>query len=71
MEWTSVKDKTKKPKIGQLAVCWLSEAKEPCCCRYEEDEIGPMWVELVMFDIYQTREDIITHWIPLPNPPEE
>lgn len=69
-KWISVKDK-KKPEIGEIVVAWLSERKEPVCVRYEEDENGPIWTELVPVDIYSDREDLISKWIPLPNSQED
>lgn len=68
-KWISIKNKNKKPCIGQVVVAWLSIRKEPACVRYEEDKRGPLWVELVSVDIYQDREDLISHWMPLPDAP--
>jgi hypothetical protein len=68
MKWISVKDHP--PEKGQIVVAWLSKKREPCCVRYEIDNDGyPIWIELVSVPIDYQREDIITHWMPLPKPP--
>ena len=68
MEWISVKDKS--PQIGQIVVGLLSSL-EPVCVKYDLDRFGPIWVELQEIDRYIDREDIITHWISLPELPKE
>lgn len=69
MEWIGVKDRS--PKNGEIVVAWLSEIKEPACVRYTIDDQGPLWEELVKIDIYTDREDIITHWMQLPEQPKD
>lgn len=71
MNWISVRDKSRKPEIGQIVVAWMSIAKEPVCVRYDEDEYGPIWTQLVPVDSFLQREDLISHWIPLPELPYE
>ena len=70
-EWISVKDKSKKPKIGEIVVAWIFKQKEPVCVRYNEDKVGPIWMELIEVDREMDREDLITHWMPLPKLPEK
>ena len=65
-EWIRVEDQ--KPEVGQLVVGWLKRHKESACLRFEEDGI---WRELVMFDPDGEREDKVSHWMPLPDIPEE
>lgn len=67
MEWIHVQDQS--PKRGQIVVAWLSRQREPVCVRYEMDKIGPLWRELVDVDRMMDREDIVTHWMPLPKSP--
>lgn len=69
MTWISVKKK--KPDVGQLVVVWMVNRKEPVCCRVEQDQHGLVFRELVAVDIYCDREDLVSHWIPLPEAPEE
>lgn len=72
MEWISVKEKSRKPKLGEIVVAWMAKKKEPVCVRYHEDEHGPIWMELVEVDIDNfDREDLISHWMPLPEKPKE
>jgi len=64
-EWISVKDKL--PQTGQIVVAWLQAHNEPCCVRFEKDYI---WLELVEVDREDCfRVDRVTHWMPLPEPP--
>lgn len=69
MEWISVKDRL--PNEGDIVVAWLFKKKEPACVRFERDKHGPIWYELVTVDRDNDREDLITHWMPLPEPPKE
>lgn len=69
MKWIKVTDK--KPIIGQIVVAWMQNKQEPTCVRYEEDRFGPVWTELVEVDICYDREDLISHWMPLPKPPND
>ncbi len=69
MEWISVKDKL--PEIGQTVVCWLDRQQEPVCCKFDIDGKGPIWKELVDWDIGIDREDRVSHWISIPNPPDK
>ena len=69
MEWISVKDKL--PNEGQIIVVWLSKKKEPTCVEFEIDEYVPKYVELCPVDIYCDREDLVTHWMPIPVPPSQ
>lgn len=69
MEWISVKEK--KPEINQIVVAWLHNLKEPSCVLYTQDKHGDLWNDLVEGDIWDYREDLVSHWMPLPNPPEE
>lgn len=72
MEWISIYDKSNKPKINEICVAWMAALKEPVCVRYTEDEHGPLWIELVDIDIFDnSRKDLISHWMPLPEPPED
>lgn len=68
-EWISVKERT--PEVGQIVVGWLSKRKEPSCVRFEIDDIGPIYWELVQFDIFDDRQDLVSHWMPLPSPPNQ
>ena len=63
-EWISVKDH--KPKYGSLVVGWLERRAEPCCLIYGDDDY---WRELTHCDIDDHREDHVSHWMPLPEPP--
>jgi hypothetical protein len=65
--WISVKDRI--PEEGQIVVAWLSRRKEPACVRYTTDKRGPLWKELVLVDIYEDREDLVSHWLELPSNP--
>ena len=54
--------------------CWDFE----CCDEYDEEQddyiVTPGWYESIHnWDDYSVVgiEDIVTHWMPLPNPPEE
>lgn len=69
MKWINVKEKS--PKEGEIIVAWLSKKKEPACVRFERDNFGPKYIELVEVDRFHLREDIITHWLPLPQFPEK
>lgn len=69
MTWIRVQEQS--PNIDQIVVAWMLKRKEPCCVRYTKDTHGPLWVELVECDIWEDREDIITHWMPLPESPNE
>lgn len=71
MEWISVKSQT--PDIDQIVVAWMHKKKEPVCVRFTKDEHGPLWLELEEVDAWMSdrEEDIISHWIPLPEPPKD
>ena len=69
MEWISILNETRKPEKGQIVVAWLSKRKEPACCKYDEDRFGPIFNELVPVDIDNDKEDLISHWLPLPENP--
>lgn len=64
-KWISVRQK--KPENGQIVVAWMSKRQEPVCVCY--DRVDDIWNELVDADIYDDREDLISHWMPLPEPP--
>lgn len=68
-KWIKVEDQL--PECGQIVVAWMFNQKEPVCVRFDRDRYGPIWRELVMVPIETPREDLISHWIPLPIPPEE
>lgn len=67
IKWVSVKERL--PLEGSVVVAWLSRKKEPACVRFEIDKLGPKWTELVQVEIWNDREDLISHWLPLPEPP--
>jgi hypothetical protein len=69
MEWIRVEDRS--PEKGQIVVAWLARTQEPVCVRFDIDRLGPIWTELVAVDRYSAREDLISHWMPLPEPPNE
>lgn len=69
IEWIKTSDC--EPEIGSFVVAWLSKRKEPVCCRIEKDPLGLIYRELVEVSIFADREDIITHWLPLPKPPKD
>ena len=68
-EWISVKKKL--PSEGDIVVAWLTSHKEPACVKFTMDDYGQCWEELVSIDRYMSREDHISHWIPLPDPPSD
>lgn len=49
----------------------MSISKEPVCCRYDEDRLGAMWIELVSVDRLMDREDRISYWMEIPEVPNE
>lgn len=65
MEWIRVQEKL--PEEGSIVLAWMSKRKEPVCVRFERDQHGPVWRELVQVDILDDREDLISHWIPIPH----
>jgi hypothetical protein len=69
MKWISVKDRM--PKKGQIIVVWLSRQKEPSCVTYDEDEQGPIYWEFVEVPREMDREDLVSHWLLLPEPPKD
>ena len=68
MEWISIKDRM--PECGDIVVAWLSKKREPSCVRFDIDSQGPVYYDLVPVDRFMDREDIVTHWTPLPEPPK-
>lgn len=71
MDWIDVKDKSKKPEIGQCCLAWLFRQKEPAIVQYDEDSQGQIWRELVSDSFGFDREDLISHWLPITPPFEE
>lgn len=72
MKWIKGQKNGPQPKKGQIVVAWLKKAREPRCLRVEEDKHGSLWVELTPTDADDTRgTDLVTHWMPLPPPPQE
>jgi len=67
IQWISVKDSL--PEENQIVLAWMSILKEPTVVMFSRDKKGTLWTELVMVDLYDDREDRISHWIPIPDDP--
>lgn len=61
-DWISVKDRLPEP-FHPVIVCRKSKKKEPCVESGSLDVNG--W-----WRVYGTRTKSVTHWMPLPDPPE-
>lgn len=61
-EWISVKDRLPEP--GNMYLVWDGECDE--CYLAHIDPDNGRWIGFNFFYM-----DHITHWMPLPNPPEE
>jgi hypothetical protein len=70
MEWISVKDKL--PQDGQMIAACIDRLQTGCICRYceNEEEKLPCLIYGPLRILGFTWKDV-THWMPLPNPPEE
>ena len=66
--WINVKERL--PEEGQIVVCYLSRKKEPCVVKFGIDRFGPVWTEIVLSDRFNCREDIVTHWMEIPEVPQ-
>ena len=66
MEWISIKDRL--PEDNQWIVFCVSGCDESLCGCYDSVFKKEFFVGLVSKDSYSM--DNITHWIPLPEPPE-
>lgn len=71
MEWISAKKDFPKPDIGQKCLVWLQRRKIVQIVIYEEDEKGSLWMECDLVDIEFIGDDLVTHWMPFPQPPIE
>lgn len=70
MEWISVLEYS--PEVGEIVVAWLCDIEEPACLRFEVDEHGAIWRELVNIDRGDmSRTSRVSHWISLPKNPNE
>lgn len=66
MKWIKIEDR--KPMDDQTVLCWHEnrQARLPLICWYDEeiDEFIPLFCD-------QEAYVKVTHWMPLPKPPEE
>ena len=74
MNWISIKDKTKLPT--EITLCWVcnvnyvrdDQSYNPCwMARY--DPLNPGMFKEFNVNAYYPMPIEITHWIPLPQPP--
>jgi len=64
MEWISVKDKL--PNKNELVLCRVNDFGNEFTCIGEHSVTGAFWFQFS----YQSL-DKVTHWMPLPKPPNE
>lgn len=68
-QWISVKERL--PEYDQLVLIWHPDFEKPFVgSRVDSGLMDPLYWWRCEFDMYEP-EGIITHWMPLPEPPEE
>jgi hypothetical protein len=68
MKWTSIKDKMPELTSGQSGPLIVSNGKEVYDdCMYIH---GSFWVHYGGYDNDSFEIDDVTHWMPLPEPPD-